>query len=360
MSEEIVAEADADVVEATQIPPPPSLSGNQGSVATPPTIRPIVVSTTVGRVGEALYPPLSIVEIPSELEGVQGAGIDLQFFMIPTTFNESFKSRWQSEDLSQGRINPIHNYGGTQREIALSFTLAALTVEEARSNLNICEILARTVYGRYRNIVTPASLTVAGRTDSIFAGHREFTIDFGSLIRNERSFINKFSFTANIDSGVFDYAEGNDTEVTHGKPGVALPREVNIDIGLTIVHYHLLGFGGKNRPNEPLRWAENKDRDWPHGAGSIALQTYMSISQEVNPLSLPRVLKSGDDDFYRPIRSADAVEEAYAAAVPGAIADRELAAQIAHEDAMDLAAGIAPTSFRPNPPEDYLVSESEP
>ena len=86
----------------------------------------------------------------------------------------------------------------------------------------------------------------------------------------------------------------------------------------------------------------------------------MSISQEVNPLSLPRVLKSGDDDFYRPIRSADAVEEAYAAAVPGAIADRELAAQIAHEDAMDLAAGIAPTSFRPNPPEDYLVSESEP
>jgi hypothetical protein len=287
--------------------------------------------------------------------------------MIPTAFNESFKSRWQSEDLSHGRINPIHNYGGTQREISLSFTLAALTVEEARSNLNICEILARTVYGRYRNIVVPAAVGVAGRTDTIFAGHREFTIDFGSLIRNERSFINKFSFTANIDSGVFDYAEGNDTEVTHGKKGVALPREVNIDIGLTVVHYHLLGFGGQNRPNEPLRWAENRDRDWPHGAGPMALQTYMSSSLEVNSSALPKVLSSSDDDFYSPIRSADAIEEAIAGSViPDAIADRDLAAQIALDDSAQLAIGVPRDLLESNQEtgevfvREYLVSESPP
>ena len=345
--EEIVPEASAGGTEVEQTAAPPT-------PATEQVPKPYVVHTTVGIIGEAIYPPLTIVEIPPELEEIEGGKIDLRFFMIPTAFNESFKSRWESEDLSHGRINPIHNYGGTQREVSLSFTLAAFTVEEARSNLNICEHLARTVYGRYRTIITPASPGITERTDTIFAGHKEFIIDFGSLIRNERSFINKFSFTANIDSGVFDFFLGDDTEVTHGTKGAVLPREVNVEIGFTIVHYHLLGFGGQNRPNEPLRWAENRDRDWPHGSGPMALQTYMSSSLEVNSSALPKVTRYRDDDFDTPLRSAETV-----------ISEAETAAQIAYDTALDLEAGIAPTSFRLNPPEDYLpeeylVSESEP
>ena len=260
---------------------------------------PPVVRTSIGMLGEALYPPLQIVEMPSELEGVEGGAVNLQFFMIPNTFNETFKSRWQAEELSDGRINPIYNYGGTQREISISFTLAAFTVEESKSNLAVCGNLARTVYGRYRRIETELSVgdNTATRVGTVFAGHKTFTVDFGGLIRDEKAFINKFAFTADVDAGVFDYFSGDDTDVTHGTQGVILPRAVKIEIGFTIVHDSLLGFGGQNRPGEPLRWAENRARDWPHGTGKIDVQEYMSPTDQVELTSLPTVIHYGDEGF---------------------------------------------------------------
>ena len=80
----------------------------------------------------------------------------------------------------------------------------------------------------------------------------------------------------------------------------------------------------------------------------------MSSSLEVNSSALPKVTRYRDDDFDTPLRSAETV-----------ISEAETAAQIAYDTALDLEAGIAPTSFRLNPPEDYLpeeylVSESEP
>ena len=54
--------------------------------------RPPVVRTSIGMLGEALYPPLQIVEIPAKVDVIQGERIDLNFFMIPTTFNETFSA----------------------------------------------------------------------------------------------------------------------------------------------------------------------------------------------------------------------------------------------------------------------------
>ena len=224
-----------------------------------------VVRTSIGMLGKALYPPLQIVEMPSENNSIvqDNPLINLDFFMIPTTFNETFKSRWSAEDLSHGRINPIHNYGGTQREVG--------EVE---------------------------------RTNTVFGGHREFKVDFGGLIRDERAFINKFAFTADMDAGVFDYSPGNNTDVTHNTPGVILPRAVKIEIGFTIVHDKLLGFGGQNRPGEPLRWAHNPvgiNRDWPHGTGQIGVQEYMSKSAKRSRAELPKVIRPSDDAYDAPL-----------------------------------------------------------
>jgi len=240
-----------------------------------------VVNVSLGIIGEALYPPLQIVELPSENTGViqDSPLINLDFFMIPDAFNETFKSRWSAEDLSHGRINPIYNYGGTERQITLSFTLAAFTVAESRSNLRHCQNLARTVYGRYRRLPRGLEDAVgsiaATRFSTIFGGHRNFKVDFGGLIRDETVFINKFAFAADMDAGVFDYSAGDDTDVTHGARGVILPRAVKIEIGFTVIHESLLGFGGQKRVGEPLRWAENRKRDWPHGTGKIDVQEYM-------------------------------------------------------------------------------------
>ncbi len=285
-----------------------------------------VVRTSIGMLGEALYPPLQIVEMPSENNSIvqDNPLINLDFFMIPTTFNETFKSRWSADDLSHGRINPIYNYGGTERQISLSFTLAAYTVQEARSNLAVCQKLARTVYGRYRlrNVRDDDSSTT--RRSTIFESHKTFTIDFGGLIRDEETFINKFAFTADMDAGVFDYSSGDDTDVTHGTPGVILPRAVKIELGFTVIHDSLLGFGGQNRPGEPLRWAENRARDWPHGTGKIDVQEYMKPSEELDLGSLPRVFFPSDDGYNEPIQDAQAIfEQARQDSERRAIAARE-------------------------------------
>ena len=249
---------------------------------------------------EALYPPLRIVEDQSGYEGVEaGRPINVECFIVPKSFSETFKSRWKSEDLSQGRINPMYSYSGTGREIAMTFTLAAFTVGEAISNLGTCEQIARTVYGRYRRTTTTNSDETT-RTSTVFAGHKEFKIDFGSLIRDERVFINKFNFTVNVDSGVFDYYPGGDTDVTHSHKGILLPREVNVEVGFTVVHDYLLGFGGQNRPGEPLRWAENRNKDWPHGTGPIPVQEYMSTSEEVPVSELPVFISVTDPRFDQP------------------------------------------------------------
>jgi len=291
-----------------------------------------VIRATLGIIGEALYPPLQIVEMPPKNSTLapEDEPINLDFFMIPTTFNETFKSRWSAEDLSHGRINPIHNYGGTQREISLSFTLAAFTVAESKSNLSVCQDLARTVYGRYRElnqtIVDAVSEVTRTRVNTVFGGHREFKVDFGGLIRDETAFINKFAFTADMDAGVFDWDEeswwnNNDTDVTHKTLGVILPRAVKIEIGFTIVHDRLLGFGGQNRPGEPLRWGHNPtgiNRDWPHGTGQIGVQEYMSKSAKRSRTNLPKVIRPSDDEYDNPVTemtdiyslSEEAVEDA--------------------------------------------------
>ena len=256
-----------------------------------------VIRTTLGIVGQALYPPLQIAELPPEQSTVTSGSMFLEFFIIPNTFNETFKSRWSAADLSDGRINPMYNYGGTQREITLSFTLAAFTVEEARSNLDVCQKLARTVYGRYR---LRDNVEARRGSGTIFGKKKTFIVDFGGLIRDEEVFINKFAFATEMDAGVFDYSSVGNTDVTHAAKGVILPRAVKIEIGFTIIHDSLLGFGGQNRPGEPLRWAENKKRDWPHGTGKIDVQEYMKPSEEVDLTSLPILIRHGEEGFDDP------------------------------------------------------------
>jgi hypothetical protein len=217
---------------------------------------------------ESLYPPLTLVE---NTDG----GIIFEHYIAPTSYQESFKSRWSAEDQSHGYLNPIFSYGGTEREVTLSFTLPAMTVAQARNNLHQCSKLSRTVYGRYRHLNTSPGNANRIR---VFSGERRFTVDFGSLIRDEQAIVSAFTFTTNADAGVFDRATGFNSDVTHGENGVLLPRALSVDITLVFVHDYPLGFGGRNRleGTGALKWAENRNRDWPHGTGQIPVQGYMS------------------------------------------------------------------------------------
>ena len=224
---------------------------------------------------DALYPPLSLVENAEN-------GITFNYHIAPTSYRESFNARWSSEEQAHGYLNPIYSYGGTEREVSMSFVLPAMTVAQARNNLSQCSKLSRTAYGRYRHLDTTAGASDGTPRRSggirVFSGERTFIVDFGSLIRDEKAVVSAFTFTVDPDAGVFDYEAGEDTDVTHSTRGLVLPRAVSVDITFVFVHDSPLGFGGRRRIQGigDLKWAENRNRDWPHGTGRISVQEYMS------------------------------------------------------------------------------------
>jgi len=256
------------------------------------------------QLGEHIYPPLKIREEadpqhPDSFDETDA--IDFEYFVYLTAFQESFSARWQEGERSYGRLNPMYYYGGTEREANISFTLPALTVQESEQNLRKCSELSRAVYGKYRkwNIGTNTDeenqrLREWGlqyeKPDFTMIGHRYFRVDFGSLIRDERVFISAFSFTINPDAGVFDYSPASGAEalrrITSGRrneavndmQGQVLPRQIDIQISMIFRHDYPLGFGGPNRVGHPDKWAENRNRDFPHGTGGIDVQPYMSYT----------------------------------------------------------------------------------
>lgn len=207
-------------------------------------------------------------------------------------YSEDFEATWSISNTSFGRIDPEYSYVSTNRKIKLSFTLPAKNVEEARENLDFCSKLAKIIYGSYSK---EDELTIFGQSRYRFDGANVTNrLKFGNLIRNEFCFFTDFSFTPNIDAGVFEFNEAlvdtslgkvpeglyqdtafsNDSAelpelsyVHHFDKGSVFPKEVNVTISVIVLHDYPLGFGGIRRPGEPLKWAENENRDWPHGTG---------------------------------------------------------------------------------------------
>ena len=245
---------------------------------------------------DALYPPLTLVENAEN-------GITFNYHIAPTSYRESFNARWTSEEQAHGYLNPIYSYGGTEREVSMSFVLPAMTVAQARNNLSQCSKLSRTAYGRYRHLDT----TTQGSDDTprisggirVFSGERTFIVDFGSLIRDEKAVVSAFTFTVDPDAGVFDYQAGEDTDVTHSTRGLVLPRAVSVDITFVFVHDSPLGFGGRRRIQGigDLKWAENRNRDWPHGTGRIPVQEYMSEDSFNTPSEYSRLSEEQRDEL---------------------------------------------------------------
>jgi hypothetical protein len=245
-------------------------------------------SPDVLQLGRHVYPPLKIREEADPQHPESGRGdIDFEYFVYLTAFEERFNARWSPGARSYGRLNPMYYYGGTEREASLAFSLPALTVQESRQNLHQCSELARAVYGRYREWTLDSGS--AAVKDFTMVGHRYFRIDFGSLIRDERAFISGFTFNINPDAGVFDFAVPTVDEsfraelhsslappVNSMEPGQVFPRQIDVQLNIIFRHHYPLGFGGPNRVGLPTRWAENRNRDFPHGTGHIDVQPYMS------------------------------------------------------------------------------------
>ena len=234
-------------------------------------------------------------------------------YVFLTDYTEDFEATWSTSKSAFGRIDPDYRYVSTNRKANLSFTLPAKNVAEAKENLDFCSKLAKIIYGSYEREDT---LTIFGNSRYRFDGANVTNkVKFGNLIQNEFCFFTDFSFTPNIDAGVFEYssapvdtkggrvAQGDYQDnafsngssevpelsyVYHGNKGVVYPKEVNVTISIIVLHDYPLGFGGPRRPGEPLKWAENENRDWPHGTGpTYPVPSYISKDEQAYMISDP-------------------------------------------------------------------------
>jgi hypothetical protein len=226
----------------------------------------------------------------------------------PTSYQESFKSRWSTDESSHGYLNQIFSYGGTERIISMSFVLPAISVLQSRFNLDQCSRMSKMVYGKYRN------LSVESEQVRVLTREKTFRADFGSLIRNEKVVVSKFSFSVDPDAGAFDYdgsvidSEGNsiDSDVTHSTKGLLLPKQISVDVEFIVIHDDALGFGGSNRiPGiGDLKWAENKNRDWPHGTGHIYVQSYMRADNITGNTAISDITGEDGEELTREQKNA--------------------------------------------------------
>ena len=254
------------------------------------------------RLGERLYPKLSIVEEPDPQHPTLwdvGDAVSFESFVFLTSFEESFNARWETGNRSYGRLNPMYYYGGTEREAKISFTLPAITVQESNQNLLKCSELSRAVYGQYRewsvDSIVDGMVVPSEIKDFTLMGHRYFRANLGSLIMNERVFVSSFSFNVDMDAGVFEVdksyysaeaavsrmnPEGSDINpVETGNPEEIYPRRIDIEISLIFRHDYALGFGGPNRIGHPKKWASNLGEDFPHGTGFSTIPPYMAFTE---------------------------------------------------------------------------------
>lgn len=264
--------------------------------------------SNVETAGRTKYFPLEITRVSRNEAG--GVEVDQEFsrFVFLTNYSESFEATWTEQEGNFGILNKTYRYSQTNRKLALSFKLPARNVADSKENLEFCQKLSRLVYGKYYR--QPNSENTFGMPSYNYQGALfDIRFNFGNLIRNENVYVDEFQFSTNFDAGIFEYsatpvatengerplgalkdslfaqdsADLPETSYTsHAQQGKIYPKEVQVDLQLTILHDYELGFGGPRREGEPLKWAENRNRDWPHGTGpTYPVLEYMS-EDEIN------------------------------------------------------------------------------
>ena len=185
--------------------------------------------STVKSSGETRYFPLEFSRRALNSDGNERRDIYSRFIFL-TNYSETFESVWHTPTTNFGALNPAHKFVATVRKLSMSFKLPARNVDTDSGEVPI---------GEYH--------------DSLFSNGN-----------------------ANLPETSYVY---------HGQRGKVYPKEVTVEFSAIIFHDYPLGFGGPRRPGEPLKWAENENRDWPHGTGnSYPVPEYMakdSIVQEI-------------------------------------------------------------------------------
>ena len=212
---------------------------------------------------------LEIYHIPS--------GQSIKFKAYINDFQDKYDSEWNSTEV-YGRMDPIHQYQGTKRNISLDWVVPAYSVAEAKLNHRKCGLLFSMLYPNYTESTGVSSATLISTAPL-------FKVKFGNLIQDPKTgedggsvedsglvgAISGFTYAPNIEAGFIDQqgASGNNT-YNQGFHGQLYPKEVKLSMEYTVFHTHKLGWTGSDK-REPR---------FPYGESTSVGQSQTSAQQE--------------------------------------------------------------------------------
>lgn len=167
----------------------------------------------------------------------------IQFKAFLTSLQDNFTSNWNSEEV-YGRMDPIHTFQNTIREISISLTIPSVSYAEGIDNLNRMQHLERLMYPNYETNKGITTITEAP----------VFKVKFANLIQDAKTgeglhcVIPSVSFNPNVEMGF--YADNTQ------KFKQLVPKEMSLDLTLKVLHMHELGWDNKKfagAPNFPQK-----------------------------------------------------------------------------------------------------------
>ena len=176
-------------------------------------------------------------------------------------FSDSFNSNWNAEEVF-GRMDPIAVFSGTRRAISVSWKVPAANVTEAKRNLFQINKLISFLYPQYAE---KGSSDCGATTINMGPLMR---VKFGNLIQDSATgggllgYANGISYDHALEDGMFafpnEFKKEPDMKNTVAPLGTAqyYPKSVRLNMELTVLHEHELGFRQDNSPRSsgPGNW----------------------------------------------------------------------------------------------------------
>ena len=156
-----------------------------------------------------------------------------------TTFNQTFTSTWNEEDV-YGRMDSIATFQNTKRQISLGFDLPAATFVVAQDNLENCDMLAQFLYPGYTK-QSDGIGQVISRPPLVSVKFANLVSSGGGDASKQQSggalgYLSGLEWSPILDMGMFT-----------DESGKLYPKVISLSFTLTVLHQGVKGFGDNNK-----------------------------------------------------------------------------------------------------------------
>ena len=212
------------------------------------------------------------------------SGESVQFKAFLTSFDDSFESEWNSEEV-YGRMDPIQSFKGTKRSISLEWELVAGSMAEAKDNLQKCTTLFGMLYPIFSG---------GDAATKVVSNPPLMRIRFVNLLRDAATggaaggSAESTGLVCTVDG--FNYSPDIDAGFLHEGPGIVYPQSIKLSCGLTVMHTHGLGYSGQSRRQDTFPYGDKPSAPGTNpatGAGNTAAGNDQQTGAANQQMTLP-------------------------------------------------------------------------